>query len=34
VISPVRSRRAEGRLKAAMSRAHERYGGVFRKLAE
>jgi antitoxin component of MazEF toxin-antitoxin module len=34
VVSPVRGRRAEERLKDAMSRAHERYGGVFRKLAE
>lgn len=34
VVSPVRSRKAEGRLKEAMARAHERYGGVFRKLAE
>lgn len=34
VVSPVRSRRAEERLKAVMARAHERYAGVFRKLAE
>ena len=34
VVSPVRGRRAEERLKEVMDRAHERYGGVFRKLAE
>ena len=34
VVSPVRGRRANGRLKEVMARAHERYGGVFRKLAE
>jgi antitoxin MazE len=34
VVSPVRSRRMDERLKKVMARAHERYGGVFRKLAE
>ena len=34
VISPVRSARREAKLKATMDRAHERYAGVFRKLAE
>jgi antitoxin MazE len=34
VISPVRSRRMDERLKKIVARAHERYGGVFRKLAE
>jgi antitoxin MazE len=34
VVSPVRSRRADERLKAVISRAHERYAGIFRKLAE
>lgn len=34
VVSPVRGRKAESRLKEVMARAHERYGGVFRKLAE
>ena len=34
VVSPVRGRSANERLKEVMSRAHARYGGVFRKLAE
>ena len=34
VISPVRGRRADARLRTVMARAHERYAGVFRKLAE
>jgi len=34
VISPVRKRRDDERLRSAMARAHERYAGVFRKLAE
>jgi antitoxin component of MazEF toxin-antitoxin module len=34
VVSPIRGRKIEERLKAVMSRAHERYAGVFRKLAE
>ncbi|TMA39570.1 MAG: AbrB/MazE/SpoVT family DNA-binding domain-containing protein [Deltaproteobacteria bacterium] len=34
VVSPVRPRRVDERLKKVMARAHERYGGVFRKLAE
>ena len=34
VVSPVRGRRADQRLREVMARAHERYAGVFRKLAE
>ena len=34
VVSPVRPRRVDERLRKTMARAHERYGGVFRKLAE
>jgi antitoxin component of MazEF toxin-antitoxin module len=34
VVSPVRGRRADERLKEVMTRAHERYAGVFSKLAE
>lgn len=34
VVSPIRGRKADGRLKEVMARAHERYAGVFRKLAE
>jgi antitoxin MazE len=34
VVSPVRHRRVDERLRKVMTRAHERYGGVFRKLAE
>lgn len=34
VISPVRGRKRDAKLKETMARAHERYAGVFRKLAE
>jgi antitoxin MazE len=34
VVSPVRPRRVDERLKKVMARAHDQYGGVFRKLAE
>ncbi len=34
VISPVRGAKREAKLKATMERAHQRYAGVFRKLAE
>ena len=34
IISPVRSQKRDAKLKAVMGRAHERYAGVFRKLAE
>jgi len=34
IVSPVRGRKREAKLKAAMERAHDRYAGVFRKLAE
>jgi len=34
VVSPVRPGRLDERLRKTMARAHERYGGVFRKLAE
>jgi len=34
VVSPVRGRKRDARLKEVLRRAHERYGGVFRKLAE
>jgi antitoxin component of MazEF toxin-antitoxin module len=34
VISPVRGARRTERLKKVMDRAHERYAGVFRRLAE
>ena len=34
IISPVRSARREQKLKATMARAHDRYAGVFRKLAK
>jgi putative addiction module antidote len=34
VISPVRSAKHDQKLKATMERAHQRYAGVFRKLAE
>jgi len=34
VVSPVRGRRADERLKEVMARAHGQYAGVFRKLAE
>jgi antitoxin MazE len=34
VISPVRARKRAEKLRRAMARADERYGGVFRRLAE
>ena len=34
VVSPVRSRKRRIALQEVMKRAHERYAGVFRKLAE
>lgn len=34
VISPVRGARRTERLKQVMARAHQRYAGVFRRLAE
>ena len=34
VISPVRGARRTAKLKRVMNRAHERYAGVFRRLAE
>jgi antitoxin component of MazEF toxin-antitoxin module len=34
VISPVRGARRTNRLKHVMARAHERYAGAFRRLAE
>ncbi|MGA8891802.1 MAG: AbrB/MazE/SpoVT family DNA-binding domain-containing protein [Anaeromyxobacteraceae bacterium] len=34
VVSPVRSGKRTDRLRAVMARAHERYGGTFRRLAE
>ncbi len=34
VVAPVRRRKRAARLKEVMDRAHERYAGVFRKLAE
>jgi len=34
IISPVRSHKRDQKLKSAMARAHQRYAGVFRKLAE
>jgi antitoxin component of MazEF toxin-antitoxin module len=34
VISPVRSAKRTERLRAVMERAHGRYAGVFRRLAE
>lgn len=34
VVSPVRPKRRDARLKEVMERAHSRYAGVFRKLAE
>lgn len=34
VISPVRSPRRTAKLKRIVERAHERYGGAFRRLAE
>jgi antitoxin MazE len=34
VISPVRSAKRTDRLRRVMERAHARYGGTFRRLAE
>lgn len=34
VISPVRAQARTDRLKRVMERAHDRYAGVFRRLAE
>ncbi len=34
IISPVRSAKRDQKLKAVMDRAHQRYAGVFRKLAK
>ena len=34
VISPVRAARRTDRLKRVMARAHDRYAGAFRRLAE
>jgi antitoxin MazE len=34
VISPKRSARRTAKLRKVMARAHERYAGVFRRLAE
>ena len=34
IISPLRSAKRDQKLKATMDRAHERYAGVFRKLAK
>jgi antitoxin component of MazEF toxin-antitoxin module len=34
VISPVPARRRTAKLKAIVTEAHARYGGVFRRLAE
>lgn len=34
VISPVRSAKRTAKLKRVMERAHERYAGAFRRLAE
>lgn len=34
VVTPQRERRRTARLKAVVSDAHERYGGVFRRLAD
>lgn len=34
VISPVRERQRNAKLADAVAEAHERYGGVFRRLAE
>lgn len=34
VISPVRSARRTERLRAVMGRAHDRYAGTFKRLAE
>jgi antitoxin component of MazEF toxin-antitoxin module len=34
VVAPVRSRRRTKRVADAVAEAHERYGGVFKRLAE
>jgi antitoxin component of MazEF toxin-antitoxin module len=34
VVSPVRDHRRTGKLKKIVTEAHQRYGGVFRRLAE
>jgi len=34
VIAPVRDRKRNEKLKAVVGEAHERYGGVFKRLAE
>jgi antitoxin component of MazEF toxin-antitoxin module len=34
VVTPVRDARRTAKLRHAVERAHERYGGVFKKLAE
>jgi antitoxin component of MazEF toxin-antitoxin module len=34
VIAPVRGKRRSAKLKAVVKEAHERYGGVFKRLAE
>ena len=34
VVTPVRDRKRTSRLKEVVAEAHERYGGVFRRLAE
>jgi antitoxin component of MazEF toxin-antitoxin module len=34
VVAPVRDKRRTAKLKAAVKEAHERYGGVFKRLAE
>lgn len=34
VVTPVRGKKRKARLKAVVAEAHERYGGVFRKLAK
>ncbi len=34
VISPVRDKKRQTKIKAIMQRAHARYGGVFKRLAE
>jgi len=34
IVSPVRDRKREAKLRKVMDRAHAVYGGVFRKLAE
>ena len=34
IVSPIRGRKRDARLKETLARAHQRYAGVFRKLAE